>query len=427
MPRGPQEFHVSDAFSWPADLSPEPQLIPASVAELADIVRRAAEAGTALFPLGGQTQMDLGLWPDRSGRGVDLRRLDQVIDYPARDMTITVQSGVTIARLQQLLAAENQRLPIDVPLPERATLGGSLAANISGPRRLGFGTFRDYLLGVSFVNDQGHEVKAGGRVVKNVAGYDICKLMIGSLGTLGILTQVTLKVKPRPEEQALVAFGCDNDKLEFVLDALHTSRIRPVCIELLNADAVTAVNRRMRDLLPGVPWVVVVGFEDNRDAVPWQAQQLIKESGTKLERGLDVRVGQAAGVLWKALIDLPSTAGDGLSFKANVLPRAVAGFCRLANEQADVMRIHAHAGSGIVMGHADESLTLERAKAMLNVLLDAATKAGGNMILSRCPPDWKRLLPVWGRPRADLWLMRRIKDKFDPKRIFNPGRFVDGI
>src|SRR5262249_13131056 len=146
-----------------------------------------------------------------------LRGLHQVIDYPARDMTITVQAGITIAKLQEVLHAENQRLPVDVPLADRATLGGVLATNTSGPRRYGFGTLRDYVIGISAVNDLGEEIKVGGRVVKNVAGYDLCKLFIGSLGTLGIISQVTLKLRPLPEEQAFVTLGCRTTNLEHVL------------------------------------------------------------------------------------------------------------------------------------------------------------------------------------------------------------------
>src|SRR4029077_853691 len=130
---------------------------------------------------------------------------NRVIDYPARDMTITVQAGLPIAVLQRTLATENQRLPLDVPRPELATLGGALATNVSGPRRYGFGTLRDYVIGITTVNDEGHEVKAGGRVVKNVAGYDLCKLHVGALGTLGVITQVTLKLRPLPEHQQLIA------------------------------------------------------------------------------------------------------------------------------------------------------------------------------------------------------------------------------
>src|SRR5262249_11945512 len=150
----------------------------------------------------------------------------------------TVQAGITLTKLERLLATENQRLPIDVPQPDKATLGGALAVNVSGPHRYGFGTLRDYVLGISVVNDEGQEIKAGGRVVKNVAGYDLCKLYIGSLGTLGVITQVTLKLKPRPQEQAMVLVGCGTTALQSLLDEAHRSRTRPVCLDLLNRSAV---------------------------------------------------------------------------------------------------------------------------------------------------------------------------------------------
>src|SRR5260370_12515106 len=134
-----------------------------SVAEVSEIVRDALSKGMAIFPLGGHTMLDFG-WPlTRSGIGVDLRYLDQIVEYPARDMTITVQAGITMSKLQEILAVENQRLPIDVPLAEQATLGGAIATNTSGPRRYGFGAFRDYVIGITVVNDQGPEVRAGGR------------------------------------------------------------------------------------------------------------------------------------------------------------------------------------------------------------------------------------------------------------------------
>src|SRR5262249_25511784 len=136
--------------------------------------------------------LHIGFPPTRSGIGVDLRRLDQVIDFPARDMTVTVQSGITIAKLQALLKGERQQLPVDIPMAEQATLGGALATNASGPRRYGYGTLRDYVIGISAVNDEGQEIKAGGRVVKNVAGYDLCKLYIGSSWTFAVITHVTL-------------------------------------------------------------------------------------------------------------------------------------------------------------------------------------------------------------------------------------------
>jgi glycolate oxidase FAD binding subunit len=407
------------------DVGPLPVVRPGSPAELGDLVRRAGADGQALYPLGGRTLLEQGLPPSRPGLGVDLRALDQVIDYPARDMTVTVRAGITLARLQELLAAENQRLAVDVPRAGEATLGGALAANVSGPRRYGHGTLRDYVIGISAVNDEGQEVKAGGRVVKNVAGYDLCKLYIGSLGTLGIITQVTLKLKPRPEEQALLALPCDDEAVAPLLDRLHASNTRPVCVDLLNGPAVRALDARGR--LPGSPWVVVIGYEENAEAVAWQVRRLVGELGPGHTRGLDVWAGRTGNWLWDALVEFRARPAGPLTFKANLLPRATADFCRRAAALPEPVLLQAHAGSGIVLGHVDGTLTLERAQAMLNTMLTWAEAARGNVILLRCPPAWKAALPVWGAPRGDLWLMRRVKEQLDPRRLFNPGRFIDAL
>jgi glycolate oxidase FAD binding subunit len=407
------------------DFGPLPVVQPRSVAELSDVVRRAAAEGQALYPVAGRTMLHLGLPPARPGRAVDLRALSAVVDYPARDMTVTVQAGITLAELQRLLAAENQRLPVDVPQPDRATLGGALAVNASGPRRYGWGTLRDYVIGISTVNDEGHEVKAGGRVVKNVAGYDLCKLHVGALGTLGVITQVTLKLRPLPETQALLTLGCDPAGLAALLDTLHGTRTRPTCLDVLSAGAARAVAREAGVALPEAPWVVVAGFEDSEEAVGWQVRQLIKESSAAGVRGLEARAGAACDPLWRALAELVARPSARLTFKANLLPGAVADFCRQA--PADEFLLHAHAGSGVVRGHAVGDLTLERARAMLKGLTERAAAAQGNVVLPRCPAAWKRELPVWGRPRGDAWLMRRVKETLDPRGLFNPGRFVDGI
>jgi glycolate oxidase FAD binding subunit len=444
------------------DLGPLPVFQPAAVPELRDLVRRVvaeladrSATNQAIYPLGGQTMLDFGLPPVRPGIGIDLRGLAQVIDYPARDMTITVQAGITLAKLREILAAENQRLPIDVPQPDRATLGGTIAANVSGPRRYGFGTLRDYVIGISVVNDEGQEIKAGGRVVKNVAGYDLCKLYIGSLGTLSIITQVTLKLKPRPEEQSLVVAGCEPGALGPLLDEVHRSRTRPVCLDLLNRAAVSYINQQpgnitpkkgtvplmgegpspFSDLLPERPWLLVIGFEDNQEAVKWQTQQLQDELSRAGFQVVETRIGSAAEPLWQALAEFPG-AWNGmnsvlprsrLTFKANLLPHRVAEFCRRAAEVPHQLLLQAHAGNGIVIGHAEGDLTLEQTRTMLNELRDTAAAGQGSLIIRRCPTAWKRELPVWGTPRGDAVLMRAIKEKLDPRRLFNPGRFVDGL
>jgi glycolate oxidase FAD binding subunit len=402
---------------------PLPVERPASVAELGAIVSRAAVDGAAVYPLGGRTRLDLGNRPIKAGLAVDVCGLDQVIDFPSRDMTVTVQAGIRMNGLQALLAPENLRLPIDVPEADRATLGGSIAANTSGPRRYGFGTLRDYVIGISAVNDAGKEFKAGGRVVKNVAGYDLCKLLVGSLGTLGIITQVTLKLRPLAEEQALIVLGCAADGLETLLEQLHATATRPVCIELLNRRAAAEVFRRADMEAPASVWAVVVGYEGNEEAVRWQVQQLIVEVGAASQ--LAVRIGFTTGPLWDALVSGAGRTEAPLSFKASVLPSAVAAFCRAADAEPDAVTVQASAGSGIVRGHWQAGLTETRAAA-LRASWRGWSERGGTVVVERCPPEWKRAVPVWDALPAGA-LMRAVKEKLDPNRVFNPGRFVEGI
>lgn len=155
---------------------PLPVRRPESVADLGELVRHAAAAGRGVYPTGTGTALDLGLPPAKPGEVVETGKLSGVVEHAARDLTITVRAGTTAAELRRVLAAEGQRLPVEFG----GTVGGAIACNRSGPRRLGFGTLRDYLIGVSFVADDGVEVKAGGRVVKNVAGYDLMKLHTGA-------------------------------------------------------------------------------------------------------------------------------------------------------------------------------------------------------------------------------------------------------
>jgi glycolate oxidase FAD binding subunit len=406
-------------------LGPLPIFQPTKVAEIGDVVRNAIAGEEAVYPIGGATTLAYGWPPMKPGVAVDTRQLDAIIDYPARDMTITVQAGVTLDRLQSILAEEDQRLPVDVPQADLATLGGALATNASGPRRYGFGTLRDHVIGISVVNDRGEEIKAGGRVVKNVAGYDLCKLYIGSLGTLGIITQVTLKLHPRPEQHALVAIVAGADTIESLLARVHGARIRPVCIELLNPSAVQCINRSLREPLPEAAWIAVVGFEDNKAAVDWQTQELVRELAQAGYKHAGTRVGAEADELWRALVEHPGRQETKLQFKASLLPHACAAFCRQAGAMPELL-LQAHAGNGIVVGQADEPLSLDTAAALLDALRATACEAQGNLVIQRCPTAWKSVLPIWGTP-GDFLLMRAIKDKLDPGSVFNPGRFVDGI
>ncbi len=396
---------------------PIPVRRPASVAELGDLVREASAAVQGLYPVGGATQLSLGLPPTKPGFAVSTQGLNRVLDYPARDMTVTVQAGVTVAELQATLAKEGQRLPVDVPNAERSTIGGALAVNASGPRRLGYGTLRDWVIGISFVTDEGVEVKAGGRVVKNVAGYDLMKLHIGALGTLGVVTQVTLKVTPRPADQALVAFGVNAAAVGPTLDRLHASASRPVAVELLNAAAAKAAGVKLPEF---DPWVIVVGFEEKPTTVAWQVATLKDELKAAPVRDLTELRGDACEPLWSALVALQERPESRLSFKAGVLPSKLAAF--VGEPAHPDLLIHAHAGNGIAYGHLGGELTVERASAVL-----AALGSASHLTVRRCPTEWKKVLPVWGAPRGDRVVMLAVKRALDPNNVFNPGRLFGDV
>ena len=396
---------------------------PADIATVGELVREADRSQHALYPFGGRTQIGLGNVPTKQGSAIDMRGLNQVIDFPARDMTITVQAGITIDALDRLLAPENLRLPIDIPFATRATLGGSIAANVSGCRRLGYGTLRDYVIGISAINDEGREFKAGGRVVKNVAGYDINKLLVGSLGTLGIITQVTLKLKPRAEVQAILFFGCESAELEGLLAKLHGSRTRPIAVEVLNRSA-AAGTLAPRGIPSVAPWTIVVAYDGNAELVAWQVRQVKEELG---RRSAEVRETADVEPYWTLLADAPMDESARLGFKASVLPSAIAAFLVKMDGHAERPLLFAHAGNGIVRGMTSRSLTQDQAVQLIVACRQQASGCNGAVIVTHAPAEWKPRLETWGPAPADAWLMREVKAKFDPRGLFNPGRFVAGI
>jgi len=397
------------------------EFTPATTDEARDfLTENASGAGRAIFPVGGRTALHYGYAPTQPGFTFSTLRLNRTIDYPARDMTITVEAGIRMDELTEILKAEGQRLPIDVPQSSRATLGGVLATNTSGPRRLGFGTLRDYLIGITSIDAAGKTFSAGGRVVKNVAGYDLCKLMIGSLGSLAVITQVTLKVKPQPESSKLLwCAAADWQAVEAALENLLTSATRPVALEVLNAAAAHEISAEARLDLPAGGPVLCIGFEGAARETEWQTEAMTAELQAAGIR--DVAVVDDAEPLWFVLTDFATSSDEPLTFQANLRPSRLVEFSELATSAG--VSLTAHAGNGIVIGHLpDEVTTLDAAVKMLAPLQALAYEADGNLVIFDCDETWKQTIPVFGQARQDRALMQRIKQQLDPRDILNPGR-----
>lgn len=397
-------------------------MTPAEQAEAAALVRQAHEDATPLYPIGGGTALDFGLPAKQPGLGLSLAGLNRVVDYPSRDMTITVEAGIRMADLAATLAREGQRLPVDAAQAAEATLGGVIATNFSGPRRYGHGTIRDYVIGISAIDGRGTPFKGGGRVVKNVAGYDFCKLLTGSLGSLAVITQVTLKVKPLPEATAFL--GCEIAELaqaEPLLAALVDSQTAPVAINLTSGPAwqgeLLATDETAK---------LSIGFEGSKAEVDWQLAELRREWQSQGASHVEEHAADAAEAIWSQLTEFPTRGEAGLVVKANVLPSATTGFMQACRELDSQVSLLAHAGNGIVLASFPKFSPGDTSRWLLQRLQPAAVTARGNLVVWSCAGGELTRQAIWGASRDDAEVMRAVKRQFDPRGLLNPGRFVYG-
>ena len=402
---------------------------PGSIEEVAAILKSADENGLAVVPWGNGTLMHVGCPPERYDVALKLDALDQIIDYPAEDMTITVQAGMTLGQLQTVLGEKGQFLPVDAPNADRATMGGLVATNASGPRRFAEGALRDMVLGMRVVHADGTIVKGGGRVVKNVAGYDLCKLYTGSLGTLGVIAEVTFRVRPMPETAASAWCEFESpDEAEKAISAILESELTPVFLEYLNGAGARAVGPAGNDgLAQGRP-AVLVGLDSSAEATQWQLGHLRDVLGARqaeLILNLDAELNRE---VCSRVVGFRSPVGATLIGKASVLSSQVTAFTARAEDAAKgsglTVDAESHAANGIVYLRAKGEAPIESQVAAVQQWTSLAQDSSGSFVVEHAPVAVKERIEVWGPRRSDFPLMRSIKETLDPNRTLNPGRFV---
>ena len=407
-----------------SELPLEQAVSPTDELAVASLIGEAYKSGTPVYPIGGGTSLDYGPQPARPGIRLRMNQMNRVLDHPADDLTITVEAGMTLAELNRQLATKRQWLPIDAPESVRATVGGIVATNACGPRRYSHGTIGDYLLGIRAIDGCGEAYAGGGRVVKNAAGYNLPRLMVGSLGTLGVITQATFMVRPLPTHSALVICDLPSfQQAECLLAALGQSRTTPMIVELLAGPALPLCP------LPALPDTaaarLVVGFEGSAPEVQGMANVLCDEWQALGANGLTTITGARVDSVWNWLSESPAM------LQINVLPSRLVGVLEQVAGILAASPLQAHAGNGVLRIYrlsppaplpqkGEGSFT----NLIQNMLRPIATAAGGHLTVLATPADVE-LTPaeIWGPPRPGAALMRSIQQRFDPAGILNPGRF----
>ena len=425
--------------------SPSAVARPASSGEVADVVKFATSEKLAIVPMGARTKLGIGMPPRQYDIALEVRRLDRVVAYDPGDLTLGVEPGIPLQRLEGVLVGHRQFLPLVVPFMNQGTVGGTIASGADSSLRQLYGTARDFVLGMEFVTGDGELVKSGGRVVKNVSGYDIHKLMIGALGTLGVITRINFRTFPLPGETRtyVTAFSGVEGACKF-RDAIANSHLRPQSVEVLGARQGNPVpgGESLRDLLGDGEWSVVVSVAGNRPVLE------------RYRRDMEALARRADGNLLESFGELSETDQETVAayvrefgatasgqippvavFKISTLPGRLAalaeGLVSCAGQQ-DVPWAMMMRGVGVAyfkMIAADGTTeSLGRLKeACSRVFRGSDGSDWGRTVLLTCPAEFKGEMNVWGKASGDLPLMQGLKKVFDHGNVFAPGRFVGGI
>jgi glycolate oxidase FAD binding subunit len=406
---GPDHVHPASPSDEILGIQPRLVVLPGSESELAEILRLANEAGLAVIPRGGGTKISWGNPPSRAELILSTARLNNVLEHVSSDLTVTVESGCTIRKLQETLAEHGQRLAIDPLWPEKATVGGILSTNDSGALRLRLGALRDLIIGVTIALPDGTLASSGGKVVKNVAGYDLPKLVTGALGTLGVIARAVFRLHPFPRNTR-----------SFSIATPQPSATRDLILAIQDSKlAHTALQSHFSDEALPAADILFEGTEAGLEAQAAHLRHLCKPA----------EVSDAPATAWNARQELWSFSdpAETAIAKISTLPADLARIIELFHHAADSYSVRWKAliyATGLgwlrLEGRSD-NLKL----ALINLRADLEKKGGSLVVLYR--PTKLHALDAWGTPGDSLPLMKSVKHQLDPANTLNPARFLGGI
>ncbi|MGB8703297.1 MAG: FAD-binding oxidoreductase [Thermosynechococcaceae cyanobacterium] len=384
---------------------------PQTVAHLSKVMTLVHRNHWQVLVAGQGSKLGWGALARQADLLVSTRHMNRLTDHAIADMTVTVGAGMRFADLQTLLAQQHQWLPLDPSHPHQATLGGILATRDAGSLRHRYGSLRDLCLGLTLVRADGQVAKAGGRVVKNVAGYDLMKLLTGSFGTLGIVAEMTLRVYPLPEACSTMLIQGEPAAIAPLTADLLRSTLTPAAVDILTAETDPA------------EIILAIQFQSLPEGVAAQIER-VQAMTQALEVQVKVQTETAAAQEW------PQTSEETqILCQIGVLAaQAVASLRDLQRCAADhgvALQGRIHAGSGLgklrLVSHETDDVPL------LTQLRSRCEQAGGFLSVLEAPTDLKKRFEVWGYSGNALDAMHKLKKQFDPQGLLNPGRFVGGI
>ena len=388
-------------------------VFPKTLTTLAAIVKQAQQQQWRILICGNGSKLDWGGLTEDIQLVVSTQKCDRLIEHAVGDLTVTVEAGLKLKDLQQQLQTHNQFLPIDPAFPESATIGGIIATADTGSWRQGYGGIRDLLLGISFVRADGEIAKAGGRVVKNVAGYDLMKLFTGAYGTLGVISQATFRTYPIPEASKTVLLTGKADKIAEVVQTIRNSGLTPTAIDLLSTSVI-------QHLGFGQSIGLIIRWQTISESITQQLSQvkaIAQQSNLTVEDYQD----QDEINLWQGLKEIIRIPRNETSIigKIGIAPNAAVNLMQQLNAETLAL---IHAGIGI----GQLQLTSEDVEEIAK-LRSLCQQNQGFLTVLTASPSIKRQFDIWGYTGNALSTMQAIKHQFDSQSILNPGRFIRNI
>ncbi len=395
---------------------------PRNIEELSEILKLAHDEDWKVIPAGAGTWLEMGNRPREFQLVVSTSRMDRILDYEPADLTVTLEAGCALKAFNQLAAQNRQFIPLDPFGDQHLTIGGTIATASCGPMRCAYGTPRDWLIGIRVVHADGRMTKAGGKVVKNVAGYDLCKLYTGSYGTLGVIAEMSFKLRALPAaEKTLIFYADDLNALCTLAGKITDSDLHPTSCELLTLGD-TALP------LEDTSFALVLRFLNEAETVKSQIEDALRQGESLRSTQLS---DEDAETFWRVYNQSETAEHWSYSLRLSALPADLKLTIDDLNSVMPGLSWRAHAANGVIRARAeagwlDQLKTGEHVRNLIELRLWTQSR-GGQLTILRAPDDVTGQIDVWGEVGATESLMRALKEKFDPQSQLNPGRFVAGI